>query len=108
MVDGSKRSGTDLPARLAGLSGGQKPDYPEEALRKDLDQVRRMVDEMKKDPTTPDSRLADWVLLGFPQTATEAMMNLMLGGYSYNKLIWPLHSRVRYFDPVRRRAGSSR
>jgi hypothetical protein len=84
---------------------GKKPDYPEEALRKDLAQVRRMVDEMKKDPTTPDSRLADWVLLGFPQTATEALMNLMLGGYSYNKLIWPLHSRVRYFDPVRRRAG---
>ena len=47
---------------------GKKPDYPEEALRKDLGPGSRMIDEMKKDPTTPDSRLADWVLLGFPQT----------------------------------------
>jgi hypothetical protein len=88
-----------------GYLEGENRSYPEAALRKDLEQVRTMVAEMRNDPTTPDSRLADWVLLGFPQIATEALMNLMIGGYTYNKLVSTLHSRVRYFDPVGRRAG---
>ena len=33
-------------------------------------------------------------------------MNLMLGGYfASGSRIWTLHSRFRYFDPVKRRAG---
>jgi hypothetical protein len=32
-------------------------------------------------------------------------MNLSMGGYFANGRIWVLHSRFRYFDPAKRRAG---
>jgi hypothetical protein len=82
---------------------GEDPGYPERALAADLDRVRRAVAAMRADTTTPDTRLADW-LLAFNPAATNALTNLTLGGYFAGR-IWTLHSRFRYFDPERRRAG---
>ncbi len=82
---------------------GEKPDYPEEALRADLAGVRATVDAMRRDPTTPDTRLADW-LMSFNPARTDALVKLTLGGYLTGN-IWTLHSRLRYFDPIRRRSG---
>jgi len=82
---------------------GQRPDYPEEALRADLAGVRTAVDATRRDPTTPDTRLADW-LMSFNPARTDALVKLTLGGYLTGN-IWTLHSRLRYFDPVRRRSG---
>jgi hypothetical protein len=83
---------------------GAEPDYPVKALEGDFEHVRRRVAMMHADSTTPDTRLADY-LLGFTPAATDALTNLMLGGYFARGRIWTLHSRFRYFDPERRRAG---
>ncbi len=87
-----------------GYLQGQEPDYPARALQADLGQVRRQMERIRNDPTTPDTRLADY-LLGLNPAATNALTNLMLGGYFAQGKIWVLHSRFRYFDPARRRAG---
>ncbi len=86
-----------------GYLEGQNPEYPENALRADLAQIRRRVEEIRRDATTPETRLADY-LMGFNPAATDALVKLTLGGYLTGN-IWTLHSRVRYFDPQRRRSG---
>ena len=58
---------------------------------------------MRQDPTTPNTRLADWPL-GLNPAATHELVRLMLGGYLHGKIFVP-HTRVRYFDPERNRAG---
>ncbi len=83
---------------------GADPTYPVRALRQDLDYVRRRVRSMRNDPTSPDTRLADW-LLGIVPPATDTLTELTLGGYFSGGKLWALHSRLRYFDPVSRRAG---
>jgi hypothetical protein len=59
---------------------------------------------MREDPTTPDTRLADW-LLGIVPPETDNLTQLTMGGYFSGGKLWALHSRLRYFDPVARRAG---
>jgi hypothetical protein len=87
-----------------GFLEGLESDYPERALQADFEYLRRRMEEMRNDPTTPDTRLADW-LLEFSPAATDTLVNLMLGGYFARGRIWTLHSRFRYFDPISRRAG---
>jgi len=87
-----------------GFLEGQDPDYPVRALQADLGLVRRRVEQIRTDTTTPDTRLADY-LLDFNPAATNALLNLTTGGYFPTGRIWSLHTRFRYFDPVRRRAG---
>jgi hypothetical protein len=94
----------DRTAPWLGFLEGKIPDYPEKALQSDLARVRQRVEMIRKDSTTADSRLADYLLDLNPAT-TNALTNLTLGGYFSNGRIWVLHSRFRYFDPVRRRAG---
>ena len=82
---------------------GKNPDYPEKALQAEFAQLRRKVQQLHADDTTPDTRLADY-LMGFSSLQTHALTNLMLGGYLTGN-IWTLHSRLRYFDPEARRSG---
>jgi hypothetical protein len=82
---------------------GKDPEYPEKALRAELSAVRGRVRAMQQDATTADTRLADW-LMAYNPARTDALVNLTLGGYLTGN-IWTLHSRVRYFDPMRRRSG---
>jgi hypothetical protein len=86
-----------------GFLEGTDPDYPVKALQADLAHVRRMMEQVRNDYTTTDSRLADY-LLGMNPVATDGLLNLTLGGHFAGR-IWTLHSRFRYFDPERRRAG---
>ena len=83
---------------------GKDPAYPEQALREAFGRVRDRVEDIATDPTSPDTRLADW-LLAFNPAQTQTLTNLMLGGYFANGKIWTLHSRLRYFDPEQRRSG---
>ena len=46
---------------------------------------------MRDDPTTADTRLADWPM-GLNPATTQTLVNLMLGGYLAGN-IWTLHSR---------------
>jgi hypothetical protein len=87
-----------------GFLEGKDPGYPEKALEAEFEGLRRNVEEMRNDPTTPGTRLADY-LLDFSPAQTNALTNLMLGGYFPRGRIWMLHARLRYFDPERRRAG---
>lgn len=87
---------------IAFLAGGN-PDFPVNALRDDLNGIRSAVAAMREDTTTPDTRLADWPMR-FNPARTDALVKLTLGGYLSGN-IWTLHSRLRYFDPVRRRYG---
>ena len=82
---------------------GKDPDYPERALQAEFEQLRRKVQGIREDDTTPDTRLADY-LMRLSSLQTHALTNLMLGGYLTGN-IWTLHSRLRYFDPEKRRAG---
>jgi hypothetical protein len=82
---------------------GRDPSYPERALRAELSAIRQKMEDMRADRTSPDTRLADY-LMSFNPARTDALVNLTLGGYLTGN-IWTLHSRLRYFDPVRRRSG---
>jgi hypothetical protein len=83
---------------------GKDADYPVRSLRRDLEFVRNRLEAMRNDPTSPDTRLADW-LLGVMPVTTDRLTELTVGGYFGRSKLWALHSRVRYFDPVRRRPG---
>ena len=83
---------------------GKNPGYPEEALRRDLARVRARVAGMRRDPTTPDTRLADDPLKYNP-ASVASLVELMLGGVPPGLHSGLLHCRLRYFDPARRRAG---
>ena len=85
---------------------GSDPGYPERALQEDFESLRGTMQAIEEDPTTPETRLADW-LLDFNPARTATLVNLMLGGHLAGR-IWTLHSRVRYFDPERRRSGLPR
>ena len=83
---------------------GSDPGYPVRALRQDLEYIRSRVERMRLDPTTAETRLADW-LLGIVPSTTDHLTQLTIGGYFSSGKLWALHSRLRYFDPALRRAG---
>ena len=83
---------------------GEQPDYPTAAMNADLAHIRERLERMRNDETAPETRLADY-LLGIVPAATDALSQLTVGGYFPGGRIWVLHSRLRYFDPDRRRAG---
>jgi hypothetical protein len=97
-------SEADRTAPWLGFLDGKIPDFPEKALQSDIARVRERMQAIREDNTSADSRLADYLLDLNPAT-TNALTNLTLGGYFSNGRIWVLHSRFRYFDPVKRRAG---
>ena len=90
-------------AWLEYLDGGNS-DYPETALRRDFANIRRRLEGMRNDPTSPDTRLADDPM-AFNPASVLSLTQLMLGGIDPGRWGSVLHCRVRYFDPVRRRAG---
>lgn len=83
---------------------GNNPSYPTDALRNDLTSIGSTVAAMRRDPTTPDTRLADDPMK-FNPARVDALRELMLGGIYSGKHSSVLHCRLRYFDPVARRAG---
>jgi hypothetical protein len=83
---------------------GKNPGFPESALRAEFERVRRQVGALRRDPSTPDTRAADDPQRYNPVSA-GALVNLTLGGNDPGSSGNILHSRVRYFDPARRRAG---
>jgi hypothetical protein len=92
------------PDRWFSYLEGKDARYPEDALRADLERVRRRIRGMRADTTTPDTRLADDPL-PFGKADLKSLVELMLGGVYLDRNAAPLHCRLRYFDPRRRRAG---
>jgi hypothetical protein len=83
---------------------GRNAAYPETALRDDFAAIRRKAEAMRRDPTTPDTRLADDPMAFNPATVGN-LVHLMLGGLPPKHQGEVLQARVRYFDPTRRRPG---
>jgi len=83
---------------------GENEKYPEATLRADLERLRKRVDGMRQDTTTPDTRLADDPMK-FNPAGVNSLIELAMGGLPPGKAGALLHSRLRYFDPVQRRAG---
>lgn len=83
---------------------GQNADYPEAALRGDFARLRERIAGLRQDPTTPDTRLADDPLQHNP-ASVSSLVHLMLGGLPPGLHRGLLHCRLRYFDPLARRAG---
>lgn len=92
------------PAGWIAFLQGKNPTFPEEALRGDLATIRRNVQAMRADSTTPDTRLAD-DSMGYNPATVANLVRLMLGGLHHGNRTLTLHARVRYFDPSKRRAG---
>jgi hypothetical protein len=93
---------------------GRNPAYPVNALRASLERVRARIALVQSDPSTPETRLADNAL-EFNPASVAALLQLTQGALHIARPPWsptsphqggaPLHARLRYFDPARRRAG---
>jgi hypothetical protein len=83
---------------------GRRPAFAEDAVRRNLAQVRQMVHGFRTDASTPDTRLAD-DSMRFNPCSVESLVELAMGGLIGGKNRLVLHSRLRYFDADQRRAG---
>lgn len=83
---------------------GKNAGFAEDALRADFATIRQKVEGMRRDTTTPDTRLADDPMRFNPATV-RSLVHLMLGGLHPGHQGSVLHCRLRYFDPAQRRAG---
>jgi hypothetical protein len=86
---------------------GEDADYAVDALQRDMDRLRWKMEAMYQDTTTPDTRLSDDMNRINPAT-TEALTKLMLGGLPTGRVGYPLHCRLRYFDPGPPTGGTRR
>jgi hypothetical protein len=100
-ADDAKRAGD---SRWLDYLEGKNPDYPEQALRGALSEVRRRVAGMRDDDTTPDTRLADDPMRFNPATAAP-LLQLAMGGMDPGRGGNTLTARLRYFDSQKRRPG---
>ena len=82
---------------------GNNDDYPVEALQADFTTIRKKIDLIRNDTTTPDTRLSDNPNPYNPAT-TGTLFQQMTGSPS-PKRAQAIHCRLRYFDPVNRRPG---
>jgi hypothetical protein len=83
---------------------GDNPTFPEQALRQDLEAIRKKVAAMRADASTPDTRLADDTMR-FNPAAMANLVRLGTGGIHHGNRTLVLHARLRYFDPEQRRPG---
>jgi hypothetical protein len=83
---------------------GANPEYPERALLSDFERIRSKIAAMRLDNTTPDTRLADDPMEYNPATVSS-LRQLMMAGLDPGRGGALLHCRLRYFDPIKRRAG---
>lgn len=97
--------GADPWVRYFSGKGRNKNDgYPVESLRNDLDRVRKRVEGIYADDSAPDMRMSD-DMNDLNPASIDALNRLMLGGIPTGRVGYPLHCRVRYFDPEERRPG---
>ena len=103
MKDSDRRS---LAGSWLNFLAGKNNGYAASMLRGDLERVRQRVTAFRADSTTPDTRLADDPMKYNP-ASVHSLIELMLGGLHPGHRGQVLHCRVRYFDPLTRRAGIS-
>ena len=84
---------------------GDDPDYPVTALTGELATLRDAMQRMREDTTTPDTRLSESMNAMNPGACIWRLVELMLGGLPSRHIGAAWHTRVRYFDLDRGRAG---
>ncbi len=84
--------------------GGENPDFPIDSIQHDFAELRRRVERMHQDSTSADARMSDDPNGSNPAMET-ALTQQKLGGLETAHYGFPLHCRLRYFDPERRRPG---
>ncbi len=87
-----------------GFVRGQNPSYPEQALERDLNAIQQRMAAVRKDTTPAAKRLAD-NMLDINPAATDSLVQLMWGALLPGREGGLVNARLRYFDPVRKRAG---
>jgi hypothetical protein len=93
---------------------GRNPNYPSEAINVSLERISSRLKLINSDKSTPETRLADNAL-NYNPASVASLLQLTQGALHIARPPWsptspnqggaPLHARLRYFDPVRRRAG---
>jgi ribosomal protein S18 acetylase RimI-like enzyme len=83
---------------------GRNPSYPETAVQRDLAVIQRRLEQVRADRTPPEKRLAD-NMLDYNPVTVSALLQLTLGALEPGREGGLLNARLRYFDPVRKRAG---
>jgi hypothetical protein len=83
---------------------GRNPAYPETAASRDLDIIKRRLEAFRKDQTPPEKRLAD-NMLDYNPVTVSALLQLTTGALEPGREGGLLNARLRYFDPIRKRAG---
>jgi hypothetical protein len=99
--DDAKRAGSSA---WLDFLGGSNPGYPERALQGDLARIRSRVAGMRRDSTTPDTRLADDPM-EFNPASVHGLLNLAMGSVDQGRGGNSLVARLRYFDAEKRRPG---
>ncbi len=83
---------------------GRNPAFPEAALRRDLAAIEKKVTGFRADTKPPERRLAD-NMMDFNPASVAALEELMWGALPPGREGSLLSARLRYFDPVAKRAG---
>ena len=87
--------------------GGDNPGFPVESLQREFSELRPRVERMHRDTSSPDTRMSDDPMGANPAVVT-ALTQQTVGGLDTAHYGFPLYSRLRYFDPERRRPGIPR
>ena len=86
---------------------GTNPEYAINAMRADLIDVKKRMQLLREDHSSPDMRLTDDPM-GMNPASITSLIRLMGGGFfepAHARRSPPFHTRLRYFDPENRRAG---
>ena len=102
-MDPADRDRVPVDPWLTFLEGGD-PEFPVREMRRELDDVRAKAKGVREDMSTPDTRMSDDPM-GFNPGRVGILVQTMLGGLPTTNAAYPMHSRLRFFDPARRRAG---
>ncbi|MEX2574703.1 MAG: hypothetical protein WD317_10410 [Balneolaceae bacterium] len=86
---------------------GSKPDYAVNAMRADIEDVKKRMKLLREDISASDMRLVDDPMDINP-ASISSLIRLMGGGLYESgpaRRSPPFHTRLRYFDPDKRRPG---
>ena len=84
---------------------GKNPAYPETALERDLASIPRKLASHPRGPDAVRTSGSPTTCWTYNPAATDSLVRLMLGALVPSREGGLLNARLRYFDPVRRRAG---
>ena len=83
--------------------GGDNPGFPVKSLQREFSELRTRVERMHRDTSSPDTRMSDDPMGANPAVVTASTHRCWVAWRLSLRV--SVYSRLRYFDPERRRAG---